>query len=734
MFEHEQDFSFNFKRLFVPLTKKKAILIIATLGSIIFLISLFNGFVWDDIVFILNNPQVHQLNLPELLGSNLFNSGAFYRPIPAIYFAVLYSFFGQQAFFYHFLQVSLHIIDAIFVYLLLSSLLDITKKTNEEDEKKWNSLSGSQRVKRMRMYGSAGTSANVPDGTANTLSLFLSLIFLVHPINVESVAYIGAGTPSELYFLPGISAFLLAHRKNVPGKKFMLIIGLLLVSVLAKETGFLFLFLIVIYRHLFKLNRLKEFIGAGLGISVVYAFFRIFLGGVTYNSPEKISPISALPFLQRIINIPAIIMYYVKTFLFPLHLIVWQLWFTKIMTATGFILPLILCLLFFALLSGATIYFYKKEKSVYKEFLFFFFWFTIGIALLLQIVPLDLTVADRWFYFPIVGALGMIGVGLKELKPIYQRRQKLFYVIAIVLLGFLSLRTLVRTFDWMDNITLFTHDIKEGGDIYDGNYHIFYNLGNAYSQKKQYTAALAAYNKSIAINPHYALTYVNMSDVYYSQHKYNLAEQALKKAVKLEPNSVNYLTDLALIDTYDNRIQDALLQYQKALKLSPDDPVLKTNYAILLKTHASSAADTPAPSIALTAPPGWKPFANTAMNIGFVYPSSLQLTQKDTQTVALSDLSHKKETEEMLIYSTTGITTDNLKLPFPVTGSLLETQPVKLPGFTARMKIYASSVGVPEQLLFMQKNQQIFVIRFPANKAIDPSIVNDLVNSIITLH
>src|SRR5476651_621777 len=92
---------------------------ILLVGAVIYFPIFFNGFVWDDIDYIINNPQVHQLNIPVLLGPGVFNSGPFYRPIPAIYFAVVYSLFTQQPFFYHFLQLALHLVDT---FLLLSFL------------------------------------------------------------------------------------------------------------------------------------------------------------------------------------------------------------------------------------------------------------------------------------------------------------------------------------------------------------------------------------------------------------------------------------------------------------------------------------------------------------------------------------------------------------------------------------------------------------------------------------
>jgi len=367
----DPDLNFSFKQLFVPLTTTKAITWIIVIGLILYANMLFNGFVWDDNTFIINNPQVHQLHILSLIGPSIFNSHEFYRPIDSIYFAFLYSLVGQQPFFYHFIQLSLHIIVTCLLFLYLQYFF---KKP---------------------------------------LAFSLSLIFLVHPINVESVTFIGS-TQSELYFLPGIIALLLSRKKHLSGRRLLFINILLLFSILSKEPGFLFLLLIFVYRYLFKLHGLKKLLLSNAVILAIYFLLRLFVGGSTFKSIDAI-PIASLPLLQRILNIPIIIVYYLKTFIFPIHLAIWQLWIIKNITIQNFFIPLFICLLFIAV----WFFVFKKIQSISDpkihetnllQFYFFSFWFVIGMGPLLQIIPLDMTVADRWFYFPIVGLLGMTGV------------------------------------------------------------------------------------------------------------------------------------------------------------------------------------------------------------------------------------------------------------------------------------------------------------------------------------
>src|SRR3989339_4373 len=141
MTKQENDFSFT--DLFWPLTNKKVVGILIAVGFIVHYHVLFNGFVWDDLTYIIGNPELKNFNLVTLVGPNMFNSSGYFRPLPAVYFSLLHHLFGNTAFFYHFFQLSLHIVCTSLLYFIFQKFF------------------------------------------SRGLSLFLALVFLVHPINVE---------------------------------------------------------------------------------------------------------------------------------------------------------------------------------------------------------------------------------------------------------------------------------------------------------------------------------------------------------------------------------------------------------------------------------------------------------------------------------------------------------------------------------------------------------------------
>ncbi len=618
-------------RFFTQLTTQKVIFLIALLGCIIYGDALFNGFVWDDNLFIINNPDVHSLNIIHLFGGNMFNAISYYRPLSALYFALLYNFFGSQAFFYHFFQIALHILNTVLVYLLLRTLF---RRDNAEDasDKQWQSLSGSQRVKYMRKHGSDAKAAPSLNKRANVLAFFLSLLFLVHPINVESVAYI-ASSQSELLFLFGILALLISIQEKVSLNHLFFASGLLLLSLLTKEVGFLFLLMVLLFQLLFNKRRLLNFFAFGIATIIIYCFIRFTIGGVFFGKIITDTPlfIQKLPLLERLASIPAIVLYYLTTVLFPLHLAVAQKWVVTKLTTQNFYLPLLSDSLFFIALLLGGVYIFKHKVHYFKMYLFFSMWFLSGLLMLVQIFPLDLTVADRWFYFPLIGLLGLLGVGVQTLAR-YEKAIKIVALLGTMIILLFSLRTIIRNTNYHDEITLFTHDLTIHENVimendlgvdyaktgntqaaltylqksanhypYPGN---LFNLAYTYERTGDIQKAKEYYYKSLNVSESYFLTsgtnrkerkdnlaiydanlaiYIRLGWVLLHLEEYAAAEKISNMGVQYYPDSDVLWRQLAIIENNLHDQQAALAAVEMVKKLAPNEDADLLHNIILSK-------------------------------------------------------------------------------------------------------------------------------------------------------
>lgn len=506
----------------------KSFVVIVVLGILVFANRLNNNFLGDDNQQIVDNPIVHSIsNIGTFFqGGTFYNgtsrlSGAYFKPLNQIYYSLLFTFFGANQVAFHATQLLLHILNTCILFLLFAHFF---KKP---------------------------------------LALGLSFIFLVHPINSESVFYISAAQ-EVLFFLFGISGLYLLTKTNKQNN--VIIISLLLfTSLLAKETSLLFLLVVTLYAFLFKHKQRIAILIGSLIAGGMYLLLRVNAIGLFVN--PNLSPINKLTLWQRFANMPLIFFQYIKTFLFPLQLSSSYRFAYPIIDATHFFLPLAIDIVFIGLLIFGGIIIYKKSsKKYFRQYLFFGAWFLAGIVILLQIIPLDVTLAERWFYFPIVGVLGMLGTFLTAVN-INLHTRKILFIYAIILL-FLSLRTHQRSSNWRDYFTLASHDISVTPEAYD----LEDVIGMTYLQQGDVTRARKHMQRSIQIYPTFQ-SYNNLGLLYFKEEKYQQAQAAFIQALSLGEHYSVY-ENLALIRLVLEDHENNIRFIHEALNKLPQDAKL----------------------------------------------------------------------------------------------------------------------------------------------------------------
>lgn len=517
---------YSFKSYFVPLTTQKAIHILIFVGVIVYFSSLFNGFVIDDKQFIVNNAAGHSLKniLSFFIGGNMYDSGisaSYYRPVFLSYVTVVNSIFGASSFWFHLSHLFFHILNSILVFFLFSHFF---KKQ---------------------------------------LAFILSLVFLIHPINSEPVLY--ASSLEVLYFFFGILAlFLLLKKQSI--KRLVFAVIFLLLSLLSKETGILFILVICLYSLFFNIKKFYLLCILSIFGFLIYLILRIHAIGL-YHQPLN-APIDRLNIIERLITLPSIFVLYLKNFFFPVHLSASYQWAYTQINFNNFFVPLFIVIFFICIVIFIGILTFKRNvNNEFKIYVFFTIWFFIGIAMHLQIVPLDYTAADRFFYFPIVGLLGMLGIAISNFRVRLQNKK--FMIVVLILVILLSARTIVRSFDWKDNFTLASHDIKISKDSYD----LEMTLGTVYLERGNTKEAKKHMERSISLYP-YINNYTLLGFIYQNEKNYEQARKYYLKALEFGDFYLVY-ENLSLIgilstDPYEKNIEFT----RKALKKFPQDPKL----------------------------------------------------------------------------------------------------------------------------------------------------------------
>ncbi|MCL4419057.1 tetratricopeptide repeat protein [Patescibacteria group bacterium] len=558
--------------------KYKNLLILTGVGLLVYFNGLFGAFVYDDLIQVQANSLVHSISsIPGFfLGDTYFPqnsmklSGLYYKPLFYTVFSLLYFLFGPNPFFFHVTQLLLHILNAILVLTFLKKFLK------------------------------------------EGLAFFLSLIFLVHPINVESVAYI-SGLQEPLFFFFGISALLLYQKEKISIKRGILTSLLLLASIFSKETGILFFIILLLYHLLFK-NKQHLFFPLSIILTsplFVYAFSRLVIAKILFEKNLAV-PIMTASLFERLYTMPSIVLFYIKTFFFPKNLLISQQWLITRPTSefyTSFGIDALVIILIVIL----GIWIYRKSKDELKKYTFFAMWLLLGIVIHLQFFPLDFTVAERWFYFPFIGIIGMFGVGLQNIDKKYYKFRWVLLLFGILTIVLLSLRTVIRNTNWWNGYVLFSHDLAivknderienflalelaKEGRLDEAIVHfqhllsknpsapyLYVNLAIASETKGNITKAESLYEKVLEADKT-GETYYNLSRLKLLYEKNGIgAKKLAQSGINKYPANGNLWAVIALSDYSMGNQKEAIEEAKKAYDLTPNDNTRDVLYHILHK-------------------------------------------------------------------------------------------------------------------------------------------------------
>jgi len=521
-------------------------LIIALVGCAVFFTGVNNPFQGDDQTQIQNNLVVHSFSHVIVLfeGGTFYNGGSattpllgtYYRPLMMTVFSLIYTIFGAHPLYFHLIQILIVIGSAILLYLVLQHLF-----------------------------------------RKPLLSLALSLIFLVHPMNSQ-VAFAIPSMQDALFLFFGILAFwiLLQYESE---KSLWLVAGSLFLSLLSKEAGILFVIMILFYLYLFNRDRLLPFAKIVALPVILWLIMKGSAVGLFGSDPHD-APIDRLSLLGRIMTMPSIMLFYLTKFVFPWKLATQYHWVYPTFSVQHVLLPLIIdaAVITLVVLVGRQIK-RRATKKQFKLFLFFAVWAGLGLATFLQLFPMDMTACENWFYFPMVGVLGMIGTALIVFKlrinPLW------LALLAALVIGVLGVRTAIRGTDYHNVYQLELKDVsasKEDFQAYTGLAQSEIDQGN-YAKAKTYA------EKSIAIYPDMT-NYQDLGAVLVYQDNYAGAYKAYESGLKYG-NYSQLLDDLGQLTLVYGSPTNNQKFFANSLKQFPHDSYLWTYYALLFYRYGN---------------------------------------------------------------------------------------------------------------------------------------------------
>lgn len=534
-----------------------------------------NAFVYDDVEYITNNQHVqHGLMWSEIRWSLTSAYASNWHPLTWISHMADGRLYGPNPAGHHVTSLLFHLANVLLLFILLS-----------------------------KMTGSVWPSA------------FVAALFGVHPLHVESVAWIAERKDvlSTFFWL----LTMLAYTRYARGpnlKNYALVVGLFILGLASKPmlVTLPFVLLLMDYWPLerFKKLSVKRLMIEKLPLLLLAAGSCV----ITYRAQQQggaMGTAEVYPMGTRIPNALAAYIAYLAKMLWPTRLAVFYphpgrnlpLW-----EAVGAGMALVLMTVL-AIRAG------RKRPYLAVGWL----WYVGTLVPVIGLVQVgNQAMADRYTYVPLIGLFialtwgiaDWLGLGEKKKRKKKERSVLVPGVAGAIVLALIILTRLQLRY-WQDDIQLYQHaldvtknnyvahinmgavladtDPEEGIAHYQEALRIkpdsfiaHHNLGSALARQGQLDEAIRHYRLAIKYNPKYSEAYNNLGTALMNQGKTDEAYLAMTEALKINPRFAEAHNNLGMLLDNQGQANKAIVHFQDAIAINPEFAQAHYNYGICL--------------------------------------------------------------------------------------------------------------------------------------------------------
>ncbi|MGB5217875.1 MAG: tetratricopeptide repeat protein [Smithella sp.] len=542
----------------IQITSKEKILIIYVLLAAMTLAVFWQvnqyGFVFDDVQYVTNNNYVKSGFTWEGIywaftntTSNLWN--------PLIWLSLMFDYhlFGLNAGGYHMNNLILHILNSFLLFWLFNR---ITKSIWE--------------------------------------SAFIAALFAIHPMHVESVAWITERKDVLSSFFFMLTLCLYVYYTEEPNIKRYLLVLTVFVFALMSKPMVVTLPVIMILLDYWPLKRFDSYKGniilwqmkekaTFFILSLSFAAITIYV----MNDPD----VQYFPLSSRISNAPvAFITYLGKTFWpkdmaafypFPAQRPMWQI---------------IAASLLIIYISITVIVLTKRLPYLLMGWL----WFCIMILPVIGLIQNGYyAMADRYHYLPSIGITILLIWSISYLVQGNTRFKKIVTPAGITALAILAVLAWRQSGYWKSSLDLWSHALEVTRDNFVAHnnlgaalneekksreaihhyneairlkndyYYAYNNRGNAYAVLGEDHHAIEDYHKAIHLNSHYTEAFYNLGNTYNKLGQYEYAIDNYNKVILMKPDDASAYNNRGNAYNRSGQYQRAIADYNQAIRLNP---------------------------------------------------------------------------------------------------------------------------------------------------------------------
>ncbi len=546
---------------------------------------------FDDHVYVYDNPLVIRgLSTEGIMGAFTHTHARNWHPLSTVSHMLDCQLYGLNAGGHHFTNVILHTISVLLLFLVLK-----------------------------KMTGGPLQSA------------FVAALFAIHPLHVESVAWIAERKDvlSAVFFMLTLAAY--ARYARAPSAPRYLLVALLFAFGLMSKPMLVtlpFVLLLLDYWPLGRIGGQKSEVGSRLRRLItekipLFALSALSCIATLLTQRQGPNAIDQLPFLWRLNNSFVSYVTYIWQMLWPARLAVFY-------PHPNDRLPLLEVTAAIAFLVGVSLLvtYLRRTKPYLVTGWFWYLGMLVPVIGFVQVG--EQAHADRYTYLPQIGLYIMIAWTVSDLllESTSRGHRALVGVVTAIAIVSLGVRGLGQASYWKNSETLWNHTLAVTGendvahnnlgflflrsgeldnaisefqaalDIRFRNTETHYslgaaliqnNLGNAFARTRLWDEAIDHLQEAVRLRPDYADAYFNLGSVLFQQGRIDQAIAQWQKALVIRPHDAEAHRNVASALRKQGNVKEAIAEYEQALNITPEDSVALNNLAWILATSSDAS-------------------------------------------------------------------------------------------------------------------------------------------------
>ncbi len=522
-----------------------AALLVVLAGVIVYLNSFSGAFVFDDEYTVLANPHIERLWPPGEAFRAPPESPVRDRPVVNLTLSLNYAAGGLETAGYHGFNLTVHLLAALCLFGVLRRTF-LNRKLPDR-------------------YRAA----------AGGLSLSVALLWVVHPLQTESVTYITQRCESltGLFYL----GVLYSVIRGAASPRGFIWYGLaVLFSALgmgSKASMVTVPLVVIIYDRIFLAASWRELFRKRGWLYTALAATWLIQVFLLWKTPyEDIKGIETYGPGGYLLTQAEVITHYLRLVFWPSPLCLDYGW--PVVRGIGEILPEALLIGVFLAL---TVWALKKKPPLG----FLGVWFFLVLAPTSSVLPLEDPAFEHRIYLPLAAVLVLAAVGGFELLGrIFPRRGKgrTVWGVTLVSLGTVVLGSLKidRNRDYLTPVTVWEETIT----VRPRNPRARMHLGNALLREGRTAGAIESYRQALRLDPDHYTAHYNLGNVMAGQRRIEEAFAYFRRALEIKPEAVEAHNNLGVLLAQEGRTAEAIESFHTALRFDPDDTAAYFNLGV----------------------------------------------------------------------------------------------------------------------------------------------------------